>query len=119
MTLNKQTYYTLALSAYFSLFALLMAWNTLLMPSARFPTALVLIVTVTPLLLPLRGFLHGRSKSTAWRAYVSLLYITHGLVEAMANLAERWYATGEAILALTLFMSATFYVRSNGKEPNQ
>jgi uncharacterized membrane protein len=52
-------------------------------------------------------------------AYVSLLYITHGLVEAMANLAERWYATGEAILALTLFMSATFYVRSNGKEPNQ
>ena len=35
MTLNKQTYYTLALSAYFSLFALLMAWNTLLMQIGR------------------------------------------------------------------------------------
>lgn len=89
------------------------------MPSARFPTALVLIVTVTPLLLPLRGFLHGRSKSTAWMAYVSLLYITHGLVEAMANLTERWYAIGETIIALTLFLSATLYVRLNGKNPDQ
>lgn len=119
MILNKQTYYTLAISAYFSLFALLMAWHTLLIPSTRFPTALVLIVTVSPLLLPLRGFLYGRPKSTAWVAYISLLYITHGLVEAMANFTERWYATGEAVLALTLFLSATFYIRSNGKEPHQ
>ena len=37
----------------------------------------------------------------------------------MANLAERWYATGEAVLALTLFLSATFYIRSTGKEPHQ
>ena len=119
MTRHQQTYYTIALSAYFSLFALLMAWHTLLIPSTRFPTALVLIVTVSPLLLPLRGFLHGRPKSTAWIAYISLLYIGHGLVEAMANLAERWYATGEAVLALTLFLSATFYIRSTGKEPHQ
>jgi uncharacterized membrane protein len=37
----------------------------------------------------------------------------------MANLTERWYAIGETIIALTLFLSATLYVRLNGKNPDQ
>ena len=108
---NTRFYYLTALVAYFCLFILLMAWNTILMPSAQFPVAMVLIFMVTPLLLPLRGFLHGRPKSCSWMAYVSLLYIIHGIVEAYANPAERLFTVAEAVLALTLFMSTTLYVR--------
>lgn len=108
---NARFYYLTAMTMYFCLFILLMAWNTILMPSTHLPVALVLIFMVTPLLLPLRGFLHGRSKSCTWMAYVSLIYIIHGIVETYANPEERLYAIAETALALTLFMSATLYVR--------
>lgn len=111
MPTNAKFYYQAALLSYFALFLLLMAWNTLLMPSSRFPVALVLLVMVTPLLLPLRGFLQGRSKSCAWMAYISLIYFIHGIVESYANPAERLYAACETALALILFFGATFYVR--------
>jgi uncharacterized membrane protein len=108
----QKVYYNTALVAYFGLFILLMAWNTVLIPSTRIPVAMVLIFTITPLLLPLRGFLHGRSKSCSWMAYVSLIYLIHGIVETYANPSERLYAATEAVLALSLFLGATYYVRS-------
>lgn len=83
----------------------------MLVPSVRFPIAMALIVMLTPLLLHLRGFLHGRPKSCAWMAYISLLYIIHGIVEAYVNAPERLYAVTEAVLALILFFSVTFYLR--------
>ena len=113
--LSTRYYLYAAYLGYFGLFFLLMAWHTLLAPSATFPVALVLIVTVTPLLLPLRGFLHGKSKSCAWMAYVSLIYFIHGIVETSANPAERLYAASEVFFSLLLFLGATFYVKYSGK----
>lgn len=107
-----QRYYHIALMSYFALFILLMLWNTLLYPSSYFPVALVLIVFVFPLLLPLRGFLHGRKKSTAWLGYISLIYFVHGISEAYVNAAERVYAILEIIFSLLLFLSISFYLRN-------
>ena len=81
MIIKPIYYYRLAQVGYFGLFALLMLWNTVLTPATHFPVALMLLITVTPLLLPLRGFLHGNSKSCAWMAYISLIYFIHGSVE--------------------------------------
>ena len=111
MTIRAEHYYLLALTGFFGLFFLLMSWHTVLAPSSRFPVALVLLVTVTPLLLPLRGLLHGRDKSCAWAAYISLIYFTHGSVEAYGNAAERWLAALEIAFSLMLFFGATFYIR--------
>jgi uncharacterized membrane protein len=44
-------YHAIALCAYLSLFSLLMLWNTVLSPPEKLPVALLLIITVTPLLL--------------------------------------------------------------------
>ncbi|MEQ1531454.1 MAG: DUF2069 domain-containing protein, partial [Methylococcales bacterium] len=55
MTSNPTYFYTLALVGFFGLFVLLMLWPTVLAPATHFPVALVLLVTVTPLLLPMRG----------------------------------------------------------------
>ena len=115
MTLQAKHCHAIALAGFFGLFVLLMLWHTQFAPSVRFPVALVLLVTVTPLLLPMRGLLHGNTKSCAWAAYVSLIYFIHGSAEAYVNSAERLYAMLEIVLSLMLFLGATFYVRLRKK----
>ncbi|NTW44402.1 MAG: DUF2069 domain-containing protein [Anaerolineaceae bacterium] len=108
-------FYIVALTGYFGLFSLLMLWNTVLAPSSRFPVALRLLITVTPLLLPLRGFLDRNPKSCAWMAYISLAYFIHGSIEAYVNTNGRLYPSLEIIFSLMLFFGSTLYVRFAGK----
>lgn len=102
----------LALSGYFGLIALLLAWKAWLAPSPYFPVALMLIVLVVPLLFPLRGLLHGRTYTHAWSCFLVLFYFTHGVVEAVSNPPERTLAIAEIILSLMMFFGAVFYVRA-------
>ena len=84
--------YGSVLTGYFGLLTLLMLWNTVIAPSQRFPIALTLIVSVLPLMLPLRGLLHGRPVACTWAAYLSLFYVVHGIVEAAAAPGVRFLA---------------------------
>ncbi|MGZ5029734.1 MAG: DUF2069 domain-containing protein [Methylobacter sp.] len=116
MTIKPIYCYIMALTGFFGLFALLMLWNTVLAPSPRFPVTLVLLVAVTPLLLPMRGLLERKLKSCAWAAYVSLIYFLHGTAEAYVNADERLYASLEVMLSLMLFFGSAFYIRLTGKQ---
>lgn len=100
-----------ALTGFFGLFILLMLWHTLLVPPTKFPVAMILLFTVTPLLLPMRGLLAGKPRSCAWAAYVSLIYFVHGAIETWSNPAERLYAALEVVFSLMLFFGAIGYVR--------
>jgi len=115
MNIKPIYFYILALTGYFGLFALLMLWNTVLAPPSRFPVALRLLITVSPLLLPLRGFLDRNLKSCAWMAYISLAYFIHGTIEAYVNTNGRLYPSLEIIFSLMLFFGAILYVRFAGK----
>ncbi|QPK62241.1 DUF2069 domain-containing protein [Methylomonas sp. LL1] len=103
-------YYYAALAGFFGLFLLLMAWPTLLAPSTKFPTALLLIVGVGPLLLPFKGFLNRNLKSCTWMSYLSLPYFIHGVTEAYANQGQRSLALLEILFSLLLCFGAGFYV---------
>jgi uncharacterized membrane protein len=116
MNIKPIYYYIIALTGFFGLFALLMLWNTVLAPSTHFPVALVLLVAVTPLLLPMRGLLDRNPRSCAWAAYVSLIYFLHGTAEAYVNADERLYASLEVMFSLMLFFGSAFYVRLVGKQ---
>jgi len=115
MNIKPIYFYIVALTGYFGLFALLMLWNTVLAPPSRFPVALRLLITVTPLLLPLRGFLDRNPKSCSWMAYISLAYFIHGTIEAYVNTNGRLYPSLEIIFSLMLFFGAILYVRFAGK----
>ena len=115
MNIKPIYYYITALTGFFGLFALLMLWNTVLAPSTRFPVALVLLIVVTPLLLPMRGLLDRKPRSCAWAAYVSLIYFLHGTAEAYVSADERLYASLEILLSLMLFFGTVFYIRFEGK----
>lgn len=104
--------HALAVIAFLGLFSLLMIWQTVLAPSIHFPVALILLFTVFPLLIPLRGFLNGNKKSCSWMAYLSLFYFIHGAIECYANTDERMLAGLEIGFSLQLFFSAAFYVRA-------
>jgi uncharacterized membrane protein len=106
--------YRIALTGFFGLFTLLMLWNTVLTPAPKLPVALMLLITVTPLLLPMLGFLNGQPKSCAWLAYISLIYFVHGCLEAYANVSIRPYALLETLLSLMIFFGASFYIRLSG-----
>lgn len=114
MNIKPIYFHTVAVSGFLGLFALLMLWNTVLMPSSRFPVALMLLITVTPLLLPLRGLLNCNPKSCAWMAYISLIYFIHGSIEVYAT-TNRLYPSLEVILSLMLFFGTTLFVRFSGK----
>ena len=115
MKLNPVYFHHMALFGFLGLFTLLMLWQTVLAPSSRFPVALLLLITVTPLLLPMRGLLARNPKSCAWAAYLSLFYFIHGTVETYANGEERLYAVMEILFSSLLFFGCSFYIRYAGK----
>lgn len=115
--MTAKHFHKIALCGFFGLFILLMAWPTVLSPPEYWPTALVLLVSVTPLLLPMRGLLDARPKSCAWAAYISLIYFMHGSIEAYADPAQRPFALIEVAFSLMLFAGAGLYVRYHKKKP--
>lgn len=103
-------YHHAALAGFFGLFLLLMAWHTVLSPSGKLPTALLLLISVGPLLLPFKGFLNRNLKSCTWMSYLSLPYFAHGVAEAYVSQSERPYALLEVLFSLLLCFGAGLYV---------
>jgi uncharacterized membrane protein len=103
-------FFYIALFGFFGLFFLQLAWHTILFPVSHFPTALMLIMTVGPILLPFRGLLNGNLKSCTWMSYLSLPYFAHGVAEAYVSDSARYYALLEVLVSLFLCFGAGFYV---------
>jgi uncharacterized membrane protein len=112
--MRRQAARGLLLAAYLGLLALVVGWHAWLHPSAYFPTALVLLVTAVPLLLPLRGLLHGRVQAHLWAGLLMLPYVMQGLVESLANPPQRAPALAQVTLALVVFGAAALYARGAG-----
>lgn len=119
MTLpNKKVAFAALLTSYFGLIAFMTLWIVLLAPPETFPISLVLIVCVLPLLLPMRGVLHGRDTSANWATYLSLLYLMHGISEIYAAPDTRWLGVIETFLSSILFASSSLYINRVEKENN-
>ncbi|MCB1787484.1 MAG: DUF2069 domain-containing protein [Chromatiaceae bacterium] len=100
----------LSLAAYLALIAVVMAWIVFLGDVEKSRISLYLVLFVTPLLIPLRGVLHGRDKALVWGALVALPYAVHGGVVAWSGPA-RWLGLSEAGLSLVYLISASLFIR--------
>jgi uncharacterized membrane protein len=107
--------YALTLFGYFATLVLLTAWYGWLAPARHLPTALVLLLLVTPLLFPLRGLLHGRTYTFAWSCFLALLYFTHGVMEAYSDDVTRPLGLLEVTFSSLWFLGALAYVRIQRK----
>jgi len=104
--------YASTLSAYFGLIILLLLWPIYFSPPAAMPIALMLLISLTPLVIFLFGVLHQRAKPLVWVAFFSLLYFIHGVSDAWVyDGIVQWLGLSEALLSCWLFISATYLAR--------
>ena len=103
----------LYLSACISLLALIflcLAWELWLAPLR--PGGSWLALKALPLLLPLRGILHGRRYTYQWASMLILGYFAEGAVRAFGDGGKSAaLAITEILLTLVFFVSAILYAR--------
>ncbi len=96
-----------------SLIALLMlclAWELWLAPLR--PGGSMLVLKALPLLLPLRGILHGRRYTHQWTSLLVLLYLAEGATRSLSDQgAGQLLAMAETALALLLFAGCLGHAR--------
>lgn len=101
----------LSLAAYLGLLGFVLAWSILLGDLPGNQISLTLLVLGVPLLLPLRGILHGRDRSIIWGTLVSLLYLVHGGIVWWSEPAHAHWGVLEMFLSLLFVFSASFFIR--------
>jgi uncharacterized membrane protein len=101
---------TLSLGSYLGLIAFGMAWAIVLGDIPRQQISLSLLF-YAPLLLPLRGILHGRDRSILWGALICLLYVLHGGQVWWADPVHWYWGALETVLAVVSMIFASFFIR--------
>jgi len=113
--LKVRFFYLLALFGYFGIMLLLPVWYGWLAPPSVLPPRVALIVLGLPLFAPLRGLLHARSYTVAWSLFLSVIYFTHGVVEAYSDSGARWLALTEVALSLCWLVGGILFIRARAQ----
>ncbi len=111
----------LALTSYLLLLAISLLWEGWFAPVRTVPPGVWLMVKCLPLLLPLRGLLHDRSRSYMLASLLLLLYLIEGVVLAVTGSGHPptlIFALGETLLTLTFIASAGLRIRQLNQSPD-
>ena len=93
--------------------SLLLAWVIAWQLVGR-PTLLGLLLALlaaAPLLLPWRGLLKGHRVTHRWATLCVMPYLVMGVVEGIANPAQRGWAGACILLALAFFVALILFLR--------
>jgi len=113
-----QLYRTLTLVGYFGLLLTLLCWIVLPERSYLFPTATVLTLALLPLLLPLRGLLHGRPYTHAWNSFLMLFYFSYAVGELYSAPYFDFYPALALLFSFICFTASILFIRFNAKMVN-
>lgn len=112
---NVLFYRWLTLVSFFGLMLSLLGWILLAPHSDKFPTAAMLVMGIVPLLLPLRGILHGRMYTHAWTSFLMLFYFAHAIGEIYSASSLVPYALGSLIFSALCFVGCLLYIKAFAK----
>lgn len=101
---------TLSLVSFAALALLLVIWNLFFADLHGARTWVVLSIQLIPLLLVTPGLITGSPRAHAWTCFIVNLYFIQGVL-ASIDPARTVYGWIEAIISLTLFISALLYTR--------
>ena len=94
------------------LIVLSLLWERWLAPIR--PGGSWLMLKAIPLLLPLRGLLHGKRYTYQWSSLLILAYLTEGLVRATSDTGtSQMLAVIEVILSTIYFVSVLMFCRDS------
>lgn len=100
----------LSLASFAALALLLVIWNLFFADLHGARTWVVLSIQLIPLLLVTPGMITGSPRAHAWTCFIVNLYFIQGVL-ASIDPARTVYGWIEAIISLTLFISALLYTR--------
>ncbi|MBI5898944.1 MAG: DUF2069 domain-containing protein [Rhodocyclales bacterium] len=101
----------MASTSLLAMILLCLAWEMWLAPLR--PGGSMLALKVLPLLLPLRGILHGRRYTYQWTSLLVLIYLAEGLVRSITDQGiGQWLAMTEALSATVLFVACLGHARA-------
>lgn len=95
-----------ACAAWIALILLGVAWELLLAPLR--PGGSWLVLKVLPLLLPLRGLLHGRRYTFQWSTLLVWAYFVEGVVRAVSDTGLSAQLAIAEVLLTVVFASFAF-----------
>lgn len=104
----------LALISYFLLMATMILWIIIAPHDPNYPTGIMLIFGVLPLLFPLRGLLHARPYTHAWTSFLMLFYFTLGVGEAYSDV-NLIYSGLSIVFSSFCFVGCLGFVKFNAK----
>jgi uncharacterized membrane protein len=89
-----------------------LAWELWLAPLR--PGGSWLVLKILPLLIPLRGILHGRAQALKWATLLVWAYFAEGLVRALSDRgASATLGVAEVALSLAFFAAAVASLRAS------
>ncbi|HEX5961468.1 MAG TPA: DUF2069 domain-containing protein [Rhodanobacteraceae bacterium] len=91
-------------AAWAALAALQVVWHAWLLPPARMPIAVALVIGLLPLAMPLL-YWRRPARALLLAGMVSLLYFCHGVAEAWAAPRGRVFAWIELLLAAVVILA--------------
>ncbi len=100
----------LALIGYFGIMAFLMLWIIKISPP-QIPKSIALAISLLPLLLPLRGMLHGRVYTHSWAGFLALPYFAFGVDAAIHRTEKPWLGIVLVILSTVWFFASAYYAK--------
>lgn len=101
----------LSLAAAWGLIALILLWAFAFGADPQDTAWPAFAWFVAPLLLPLPGMWRGQPKAFLLGAFVSMIYLFHGLVTLLSSPDERTLGTLEAVLGLIFLTAAALRAR--------
>lgn len=108
---NYKLWRWLTLVSFFSLIAFLLAWIIRLAPPTELPKSIALAIALLPLLLPMRGLLHGKPYTHAWASFLTMPYFAYGVDAAVHRSSGQWLGLALVTLSLLLFCGCIFYAK--------
>jgi len=107
----------LALLGYFGTMAFLMLWIIRLSPP-QIPKSIALAIGLLPLLLPLRGMLHGRVYTHSWAGFLALPYFAFGVDAAVHRSEKPWLGIVLLVLSTVWFFGCVYYSKYKKMQAN-
>lgn len=111
MSALARTGNVLAVGSVLLLLTLILSRTAWLLPPPDALVAPLLIMLTLPLLLPLRGLLHGRRYTHSWTSLLSVIYFVHGVAAAGTAGLSRTLGILEIVLSLGLFTGCVLFAR--------
>ena len=107
--------HTWSIVSYYALILIFLAFNLNSLQANLLICFLITGIQISPLLLFITGLHTSHSRSLIWLCFISLVYFTQGVLNALSGV-HAFFGWSVIIFSILLFASLAISIRSNNKK---